>query len=316
MACTWRSHPNIKTSEGRLVSVQPVAVLLEIRGHIFKPFRFPIMLIPDQESPLTPKPQIPPKLPPARRCPANSPHCAVILSEAKNPIRCVFVTARGVRCFAVRLITAEGLRSAWRGDKPTSVIPPSLRRGHCRHRSSRPAELRRSAARVVADFLGGGADRFLRDRLEYAAAKSVAERVLDQAVLDAVKRQDAEPPAGLQAIRRREQEAVQVRDLVVDENAQRLERPRRRVQFGFARGDFSARCPSPRAPVPRAPASARSGVSAAPTRSARQSAPRPAHRKARAAPRQVPREAIVASRSAAVRRSRSSMRISSGPSRL
>jgi hypothetical protein len=55
--------PNIKTSEGKPVSVQPVAVLLEIRGHMFKPFRFPIVLIPDQESPLTPKPEIPPEAP-------------------------------------------------------------------------------------------------------------------------------------------------------------------------------------------------------------------------------------------------------------
>ena len=55
--------PNIKTSEGRLVSVQPVAALLEIRNHTFKPFRFPILLIPDQESPLTPKPEIPPEPP-------------------------------------------------------------------------------------------------------------------------------------------------------------------------------------------------------------------------------------------------------------
>ncbi len=55
--------PNIKTSEGRLVSVQPIAILLEIRGHMFKPFRFPILLIPDQESPLTPRPQIPPEAP-------------------------------------------------------------------------------------------------------------------------------------------------------------------------------------------------------------------------------------------------------------
>jgi hypothetical protein len=55
--------PNIKTSEGRLVSVQPVAALLEVRDHSFKPFRFPIALIPDQDSPLTPKPELPPEPP-------------------------------------------------------------------------------------------------------------------------------------------------------------------------------------------------------------------------------------------------------------
>ena len=55
--------PNVKTSEGRIVSIQPIAALLEIRSHIFKPFRFPITLIPDQESPLTPKPETPPEPP-------------------------------------------------------------------------------------------------------------------------------------------------------------------------------------------------------------------------------------------------------------
>ena len=55
--------PNIKTSEGGIVSVQPVAALLEIRSHTFKPFRFPILLIPDQESPFTPKPRLPPEAP-------------------------------------------------------------------------------------------------------------------------------------------------------------------------------------------------------------------------------------------------------------
>jgi hypothetical protein len=51
--------PNVRTNDGRLVSVQPTAVLLEIRNHSFKPFRFPILLIPDQDSPFTPKPELP-----------------------------------------------------------------------------------------------------------------------------------------------------------------------------------------------------------------------------------------------------------------
>jgi hypothetical protein len=55
--------PNIKTKEGRIVSVQPVAALLEIRNHSWRPFRFPIRLMPDQESPLTPKPELPPEPP-------------------------------------------------------------------------------------------------------------------------------------------------------------------------------------------------------------------------------------------------------------
>jgi hypothetical protein len=63
--------PNIKTREGRLVSVQPVAALLEVRKHMFKPFRFPIRLIPDQDSPLTPKPDIPPPPPSGTPIPAE-----------------------------------------------------------------------------------------------------------------------------------------------------------------------------------------------------------------------------------------------------
>ena len=63
--------PNIRTGEGRLASVQPVATLLEIRNHTFKPFRFPIVLIPDQESPLTPKPELPPEPPTGTPMPAE-----------------------------------------------------------------------------------------------------------------------------------------------------------------------------------------------------------------------------------------------------
>jgi hypothetical protein len=55
--------PNIKTSEGRIVAVQPIAWLIEIRNHTFEPFQFPIKLIPGQESPLTPKPELPPEPP-------------------------------------------------------------------------------------------------------------------------------------------------------------------------------------------------------------------------------------------------------------
>jgi len=50
--------PNITVADGQVAAIQPVAVLLEIRKHIFKPFACKVPLVPEQDSPLTPRPEI------------------------------------------------------------------------------------------------------------------------------------------------------------------------------------------------------------------------------------------------------------------
>lgn len=55
--------PNITLKGGRVKSICPTAVIFEIRNHSVKPFRVKIPLTPLQDSPLTPKPPPPPKVP-------------------------------------------------------------------------------------------------------------------------------------------------------------------------------------------------------------------------------------------------------------
>jgi hypothetical protein len=56
-----RIAPNIALSDGKLVSIKPVAVVFEIRNHLVKPFEVRIPLIPDAESSVTPAPTLHPK---------------------------------------------------------------------------------------------------------------------------------------------------------------------------------------------------------------------------------------------------------------
>ena len=51
--------PNVTMDGSAIRSIQPVALICEVRQHMFKPFRVKVPLIPQQESPLTPKPVIP-----------------------------------------------------------------------------------------------------------------------------------------------------------------------------------------------------------------------------------------------------------------
>jgi len=55
--------PEVKLEGGRIVTVQPAAMLYEIRNHAFKPFRVRIPLAPARESELTPPPIPLPKKP-------------------------------------------------------------------------------------------------------------------------------------------------------------------------------------------------------------------------------------------------------------
>jgi len=58
--------PNITVKGGEVASLQPQAAIREIRNHAFQPFAFPIPLIPDSPSLLTPMPYLPdlPPVPP------------------------------------------------------------------------------------------------------------------------------------------------------------------------------------------------------------------------------------------------------------
>ena len=51
--------PNVTLADGKVASILPVAVLLEIRKHMLQPFRYRLPLIPQQDSPLTPRPVLP-----------------------------------------------------------------------------------------------------------------------------------------------------------------------------------------------------------------------------------------------------------------
>lgn len=64
--------PGIKRNEGRIVSVTPTAVITEVRGHLLKPFRYPIPLVPVKEDPLTPPPPPPPPRPAGTPIPAST----------------------------------------------------------------------------------------------------------------------------------------------------------------------------------------------------------------------------------------------------
>jgi hypothetical protein len=55
--------PNIQMAAGKVASIQPTAILCEIRKHIFQPFQLRIPLIPDAVSPVTPMPELPPETP-------------------------------------------------------------------------------------------------------------------------------------------------------------------------------------------------------------------------------------------------------------
>jgi hypothetical protein len=48
--------PNVSLTLGKVTSIAPVVVITEVRDHAFKPFQFPIPLVPDRKSPLTPEP--------------------------------------------------------------------------------------------------------------------------------------------------------------------------------------------------------------------------------------------------------------------
>ena len=63
--------PNITVKDCKVQSIQPIALLTEIRHHAFKPFQVRIPLVPEQESPVTPKPPSIPEPPPGTPIPVD-----------------------------------------------------------------------------------------------------------------------------------------------------------------------------------------------------------------------------------------------------
>ena len=111
------------------------------------------------------------------------------------------------------------------------------------------AQLRRTGARVGRDL---GFVRGFRPAREHAerrrrgsdlrpmprgsrGAASLHQEVLDDAILERVKGDDDQPPGGLEYALGGGEAARQFGKLVVDENPQRLEGPRRRMDHAFAR---------------------------------------------------------------------------------
>jgi len=50
--------PNVTTENGKIKSVQPTALICEIRRHAFMPFRVKVPLVPETDSDLTPRPEL------------------------------------------------------------------------------------------------------------------------------------------------------------------------------------------------------------------------------------------------------------------
>ena len=55
--------PGVTLEQGEIVRIEPIAAIAEIRGQRFTPFRFPLPLVPETPSDLTPAPPPPPEIP-------------------------------------------------------------------------------------------------------------------------------------------------------------------------------------------------------------------------------------------------------------
>ncbi len=101
-------------------------------------------------------------------------------------------------------------------------------RAHASLSIARSLALRARGLRASSSAAGN--QRFAGQHPErLAAGGERPERVLDDAVLERVKRDDGEPGARGQPAGRRDQKSVQPLELAVDPDPQRLKRPRRRI---------------------------------------------------------------------------------------
>src|ERR1700716_514807 len=120
---------------------------------------------------------------------------------------------------AARARPAPPSRQALGGAKSCAAgarVAVYLRRG----RTKRPPGKNTQARAVPADAGGevGGAD---------AGAQSAREELLDDPILERVKRDDGDPAAGTHDAHRRGERTLEVRELVVDRDADTLEDARR-----------------------------------------------------------------------------------------
>src|SRR3954468_116813 len=132
-----------------------------------------------------------------------------------------------------------GLRSA---SLASSTRSPMNGAGMARLDPLRGAQLVRSRARVALAFLVTGDDHVLVEqahaggRAGSAAARQLAQAALDDAVLQRVERDDAQAAARAQAVGHLVEQSLDLRQLLVHGDAQRLEGARRRVLVPLVAG--------------------------------------------------------------------------------
>ncbi len=111
---------------------------------------------------------------------------------------------------------------------------PSARRGRDsgRERKSSPAQLRRPRARVSPYLHFIGDDRIAVLRRIDAGSRPVAKGILDAPILAGVKADDGRDAPGLEHFGQNREQAIEVGQFTVDQDAQGLKRPRRGVELG------------------------------------------------------------------------------------
>ena len=146
-----------------------------------------------------------------------------------HPRRCRRPSSRrarpaGVIAGGVMSVVTSSLRAARR----CADFDLGIRRDLARRRRDRAPGQELGLGLVAAD-----ADRELRRA--HASARARGEEPLDAAVLERVERDRRQPSAGREQLPGRRQRRVELRQLVVDGDPQRLERPARRMTAGELR---------------------------------------------------------------------------------
>src|SRR5215831_10038977 len=85
-----------------------------------------------------------------------------------------------------------------------------------------PAELGAAAAWIGANFIGAGADDFVRDFIVHAVSFTVLKRLLHAPILTRMKRKNRNPAAVLQTERKIAKQRFESAELIVHGDAQRL----------------------------------------------------------------------------------------------
>ncbi len=85
-----------------------------------------------------------------------------------------------------------------------------------------PSQLCRARARIAEALLFAGPERLIGRRGVNPRSQPVAKGLLDAAILAAVKADDGDAAAGIQAFRQGAQQGLEVRHFAIDENSQGL----------------------------------------------------------------------------------------------